>query len=387
MRKKLLLLLNVIPILIYSQGIVFYQGSFEELKQEALKQSKIIFIDCYTNWCGPCKWLAKNVFTNKQVGDYYNEHFINYSLDMEKGEGKDIAKKYTISAYPTLLFIDGYGNLVHRYVGACDTATFINIGKMALDTLNNFGKLYKEYQSGNRNPEFLAKYALQCANVYLPYNIDEYFATQSEKDLFSAMNIQIMERYYPNIHSREFAFLVKNIDSLILLHGFERIYSLVTQIINRTFYIQSTTNNKFDPSKEIDILINKLHVSNINFWSSCFLQEFYLYYKVKKYDDFIQQFPKTIGYAPNERYKSKILDIIVNHLETKITDTTLLEKAIFSMNPFTGYISSKSLIRLVDLSLKIKQTNFATQFLSLIKVEELNQLELQEYHQLKNKLK
>ncbi len=196
MRKKLLLLLNVIPILIYSQGIVFYQGSFEELKQEALKQSKIIFIDCYTNWCGPCKWLAKNVFTNKQVGDYYNEHFINYSLDMEKGEGKDIAKKYTISAYPTLLFIDGYGNLVHRYVGACDTATFINIGKMALDTLNNFGKLYKEYQSGNRNPEFLAKYALQCANVYLPYNIDEYFATQSEKDLFSAMNIQIMERYY-----------------------------------------------------------------------------------------------------------------------------------------------------------------------------------------------
>ncbi|NMD01023.1 MAG: thioredoxin family protein, partial [Bacteroidales bacterium] len=157
MIKKILLLL-FFPYISYSQGISFFEGSFESLKKEAAKQNKFIFIDCYTTWCGPCKWLAKNVFTNKEVGNFYNQNFINYSLDMEKGEGKDLQKQFGISAYPTLLFIDSKGNIQHRYVGACDTSTFIGVGKQALDTINNFGSLLRKYQNGNREPEFLAKY-------------------------------------------------------------------------------------------------------------------------------------------------------------------------------------------------------------------------------------
>ena len=62
--------LFLIPLFLQAQGINFFEGSFQEVKAEAKKQNKIIFIDCYTSWCGPCKWMAKNVFTDKKVGDF-----------------------------------------------------------------------------------------------------------------------------------------------------------------------------------------------------------------------------------------------------------------------------------------------------------------------------
>lgn len=74
-------------------------------------------MDCYTSWCVPCKMLATTVFTKKEVGDYFNSHFINVKMDMESKEGKTLNKQYEILGYPTLLFIDGGGNMFHRIVG------------------------------------------------------------------------------------------------------------------------------------------------------------------------------------------------------------------------------------------------------------------------------
>ncbi len=100
-----------------SQGIKFYQGTWQEALREAKSKDKLIFVDCYTTWCGPCKAMSKRVFTKEDVGTYFNDNFINLKLDMEKGEGKSFAKKYKIRAYPTMLFIDKSGKVVHEVVG------------------------------------------------------------------------------------------------------------------------------------------------------------------------------------------------------------------------------------------------------------------------------
>ena len=69
-----------------TKQIVFELGNLESVLQKAAKENKLIFIDAYTTWCGPCKKMSKEVFTTDTVANYFNRTFVNYKFDMEKGE-------------------------------------------------------------------------------------------------------------------------------------------------------------------------------------------------------------------------------------------------------------------------------------------------------------
>jgi len=111
------------------EGIQFKSISFEQALEEAKASNKLIFMDAYAEWCGPCKYMTANVFTDKEVGEFYNAKFINLKIDMEKGEGPALAAKYQVRAYPTLFFIDGDGNVVKKVLGAQQSKKLIEIGK------------------------------------------------------------------------------------------------------------------------------------------------------------------------------------------------------------------------------------------------------------------
>src|SRR3984957_20891127 len=100
----LLLMLLCLQSAAKAQGINLFQGTFEEAKAEAKKENKYLVIDGYTDWCGWCKFMVKNVFPIKEVGDFYNSHFVFLEMNMEQGEGKDIARQYKLQEYPTFLF-------------------------------------------------------------------------------------------------------------------------------------------------------------------------------------------------------------------------------------------------------------------------------------------
>ena len=105
-----------------AQGIDFYHDkSFKELLEMAKKQDKLVFMDCYTSWCGPCKRLASQVFPDTVVGNFFNTTFVNTKFDMEKDEGITIATKYAVRAYPTLLWLDADGsdNELHLVLLLC----------------------------------------------------------------------------------------------------------------------------------------------------------------------------------------------------------------------------------------------------------------------------
>lgn len=98
-------------------GIDFQEISFEEALAKAKKEDKLIFLDAYTSWCGPCKMLERTTFKSKDVGEAFNKNFINIHIDMEKGNGPLIARKYKVQAYPTLLIIKPNGQQVKRMLG------------------------------------------------------------------------------------------------------------------------------------------------------------------------------------------------------------------------------------------------------------------------------
>ncbi|MCX6954699.1 MAG: thioredoxin family protein [Verrucomicrobia bacterium] len=105
-------------------AVPFRSVSFEAATQAAAKEGKLVFIDFYTTWCEPCKRLDALTWTDAEVGRLVGEKAVALKLDAEK-EGKDLAKRYKIAAYPTLLLLKADGTEVDRIVGFSEPAKFI----------------------------------------------------------------------------------------------------------------------------------------------------------------------------------------------------------------------------------------------------------------------
>ncbi|MEZ4908451.1 MAG: thioredoxin family protein [Saprospiraceae bacterium] len=144
--------------MIFSQGINFFEGSWDEALSQAKAQNKIIFVDSYTKWCGPCKRLQTNIFPTDEAGAFYNKNFINFKIDMESQSGLEFGVTYPVRAYPTLFYIDSNGKIINSHVGGTDVDGLINLGKQALSNFDNSVDLEKEWDKGNRDYDFVLNY-------------------------------------------------------------------------------------------------------------------------------------------------------------------------------------------------------------------------------------
>src|SRR5262245_56376781 len=112
--QRLLLLLFFLPCILPAQGIQFEHGSWQEAVAKAKAEGKFIFLDAYTTWCGPCKTMVAKTFPDSAVGRFFNTHFVNVKMDMERGDGVELSTRYKVWIYPTLLFLDAEGMIQHR---------------------------------------------------------------------------------------------------------------------------------------------------------------------------------------------------------------------------------------------------------------------------------
>ncbi len=181
------------------QGISFVDGNWESILARAKAEDKLIFLDGYAVWCGPCKIMDKDVFTRADVGDYFNGTFINVKVDMEKGEGIMLKDRYGIKAYPTYLFINANGEEVHRIVGSSPAEKFMANAQIALQPEQQLGTLAARYANGERGQAFLRQY---LDGLALAYRQDEattvatqYLETLPESEWLSAANWQLLNRY------------------------------------------------------------------------------------------------------------------------------------------------------------------------------------------------
>lgn len=100
-----------------NKGIIFKDSVLSNALIIAKQQHKAVFVDAFAVWCAPCQQLRKTTFKNKAVSAYFNSHFINVSIDVEKGDGEKFAEQYAVSSYPTLLFIDTEGKIINKIEG------------------------------------------------------------------------------------------------------------------------------------------------------------------------------------------------------------------------------------------------------------------------------
>ncbi len=196
-----------------NRSITFIEKPWTEILALAKSQNKLIFMDAYTTWCGPCKWMAANMFTKDTLADYYNREFLCVHFDMEKGEGLQLAQLYQVRAYPTLLFINANGEMVHMRVGAPQkTEEYLDMGKIAQTPGERFTEYQEKYREGDRDPGFMMKYLERLQGAYMPINepLKQYFASQNEADLLNRDNWKMINLFVNDMDSPEFGYLLKH---------------------------------------------------------------------------------------------------------------------------------------------------------------------------------
>lgn len=139
-----------------NRSIRFESLGFEEVLEKAREMKREVFVDCYTSWCGPCKRMAREVFTVDSIADYFNVRFINVKYDLEKQE-RQLAKKYSIAGYPTFLILDSNGRLLKRITGYHAPDEWMQIIRNEKPE-HSLTELEKRYHSGEHAPEFLGEY-------------------------------------------------------------------------------------------------------------------------------------------------------------------------------------------------------------------------------------
>jgi len=193
--KKILLFLLILPFAVIGQekGITFEHGlNWSQIKEKAKKENKFIFVDLFTTWCGPCKYMSASVFPQTKVGDFFNSKFVNAKIQMDKTdkdseevkawyeEAERFGKDYKIAAYPTFLIFNPQGELVHRMVGGGDADEFIERSKDALKPETQYYALLKAF---NENPTDLALAHRMVRAANTAY--DEATVTQAEDIIIS----------------------------------------------------------------------------------------------------------------------------------------------------------------------------------------------------------
>ena len=140
------------------EGVNFRKLTFTEALAQAKQENKLVFMDCYTSWCGPCKNMTEKVFPQKAAGDYFNPRFVCVKYDMEKGEGVALAKQFDVHAYPTFIIIRPDGTVQHKLVGGDNLENFIARVEKGMNEKTSLLYMNQVYRQGNMSNLELMEY-------------------------------------------------------------------------------------------------------------------------------------------------------------------------------------------------------------------------------------
>lgn len=309
------------------QGIQFFQGSLEEVFKKAQAEQKKIFFDFYTVWCGPCKLMSRDVFTNAEVGTYFNDKFVNYQINAEDKKFSEVVKAYKIQAYPTLLILDASGNVAGEQQGALDVAHFLKFARTVNGDILTFEKMYDKLKTDKDNeqlvqallleaPDFIS--GLQEGSNYDRWSlrVERLYADhRKKKSLDKMMNptdFAILMTYHPEADKEDeiLNYIMQNYADVVKKVGqnavFKYVFTLQTVLIEKlarkgdTDYLKCLERLKGDMKPVYDSLMNFNGTDAYTGMKCLYDGDYYIYNKkdVDKYfglrDDYFRMLGNTV---------------------------------------------------------------------------------------------
>lgn len=234
-----------------AQGIKFFEGTFDQALKTAQEQNKRLFVDFYAVWCGPCRQMSNEVFTDAKVGEYFNSKFICCKYDAEKPDMKARVDTYSVKAYPTIVIIEPDGAMVTSHEGSLTTTQLLKWAKTVMDDILSFEQMYEQLKTDKTNkelvrellvgaPDFIAsqegssreRWMLRIERLYADYRKQNQLG-----DLMNNEDFQVLTLYHtePVKNDVVVEYVMANYDDVIekvdqnSVNGF--IFSLYTLLI------------------------------------------------------------------------------------------------------------------------------------------------------------
>lgn len=352
MKKIILILLAALFCQQYThaQGVEFVEAPLKTILSQAKKQKKLVFVDCYTSWCGPCASMARNIFPQKVCGDYFNATFVSTKFDMEKGEGATLQKTWKCIAYPTFIILNADGKEITRLTGASPTAeAFVEKVKNALDPSKSSDSLKLQYEQN------------KCMQTGLPYARAMYEKGYNIAEILEDIYLHSQEydrynteflMYYLNstdFRSPMFDRLLLDKDMWNQRLGRETVDQMIFDTYRKTMYLVAAGRPHtltVEDVRKAAMLTGMLALPAYN--SERFLPSIALHVIAHDWDRFIDVYTRKVLPMAEDSYSPILLGFLSQYYpQFNDTQKASVNKALEQAAHSRGYYQ-KSLLRLIE---------------------------------------
>lgn len=242
-------------------GIQFRSITFEQAKEASGKEGKMVFMHGYASWCHYCLYMTDSVYPDSTVGAFYNQHFICIKMDLEK-EGAELNKTLKSHTFPTLVFFDSTGQVVHRAAGRHFKPILLELGREAIEPRRQLRTWLNFYNDGNVSADtayqVLRKIEvagmdtqeplLQYLNRLKPEQVSLPENWKIINELFKSVNAPFMQTFIARKKELEKLYTSKTVnDKFISIYGFE--FFMRNRLLDSVGYDklkQTIKSNKLD---------------------------------------------------------------------------------------------------------------------------------------------
>lgn len=217
--------------LLKNSGIRWIEGlTWQQVKEKAKAENKYIFMDVYATWCGPCKLMDKEVYSNDTLGGYFDQHFISVKVQTDQtkkdneyirswySDANVIRRQYHIESYPSFVFLSPVGVVVEKQTGYKSVQELISIaqsatqpGKVYNDPYAEFEMLLADYRKGIKRMDRMP-YMIKAAQSLEEFDLfkqlvkeyTDYCMTLPPEQRYTKDNIEMWATYLLSSKTRAF---------------------------------------------------------------------------------------------------------------------------------------------------------------------------------------